>query len=159
MFPRAYSRTRGNNFTNVPPCLVVHPGEHLFPRAWSRTRGNIFTYMYSHVFPRAWTCPQDPQGERIGSPVLAHSTGTFLELSPNDNKFGSQQNSNSNKNDNKFGSQQNPNSNNNDSKFGSQQNPKYIYIHVSPVALYTHLFRFRISVESRCNLIGKARVE
>ena len=97
MFPRAYSRTRGNNFTNVPPCLVVHPGEHLFPRAWSRTRGNIFTYMYSHVFPRAWTCPQDPQGERIGSPVLAHSTGTFLELFPNDNKFGSQQNSNSNK--------------------------------------------------------------
>ena len=144
MFPRAYSRTRGNNFTNVPPCLVVHPGEHLFPRAWSRTRGNIFTYMYSHVFPRAWTCPQDPQGERIGSPVLAHSTGTFLELFPNDNKFGSQQNSNSNKNDNKFGSQQNPNSNNNDSKFGSQQNPKYIYTHVSPVALYTRFIRLEL---------------
>ena len=34
-----------------------------------------------------------------------------------------------------------------------------IYTHLSPVALYTHLFRFKVSFDSRCSLIGKARVE
>ena len=33
----------------------------------------------------------------------------------------------------------------------------YIHTHYSPVALYTHLCRFKISFESRWNLIGKAR--
>ena len=35
----------------------------------------------------------------------------------------------------------------------------YIYIQNSPVALYTHSFRFKVSFESRCSLIGKARVQ
>ena len=34
----------------------------------------------------------------------------------------------------------------------------YIYTDCSPVALYTHSFRFKIPL-SRCNLISKARVE
>ena len=33
------------------------------------------------------------------------------------------------------------------------------YTQNSPVALYTHLFRFKVSFDSRCSLIGKARVE
>ena len=35
----------------------------------------------------------------------------------------------------------------------------YIYTQNSPVALYTHLFRFKVSFESRCSFTGKARVE
>ena len=35
----------------------------------------------------------------------------------------------------------------------------YIHTHYSPVALYTHLFRFKVSFESRCSLTDKARVE
>ena len=35
----------------------------------------------------------------------------------------------------------------------------YIHTDLSPVALYTHLFRIKVSSKSICSLIGKARVE
>ena len=76
----------------VPPCLVVHPGEHSqhrgtflefefvpqqarwFPRAWSCTRGNIFMYMYSHLFPRAWSRPRGNNSRNV-PPCLFHASG------------------------------------------------------------------------------------
>ena len=35
----------------------------------------------------------------------------------------------------------------------------YIHTDCPPVALYTHVFRFEVYFESRCGLVGKARVE
>ena len=37
--------------------------------------------------------------------------------------------------------------------------PGHIYTHYSPVVLYTHLFRFKVSFESRGSLTDKARVK